>query len=191
MIHFPCPQCGKMLKVTEESGGKPIPCRRCGELCVAPVAPAPAASGGDERQVRSRAVDADRPRGLFTGMSRRERWAVALVVGAGAIGLLLGVLPVAAVAQWKVPLAVCSAVLLLAILHGHATGCPACGRWWSRGEVAREFVARELSEQDGGPLGKSLCRTTYACENCGHRWVVADTDEYPEPVRNRPKRHLR
>src|SRR5262249_50288019 len=134
---------------------------------------------------------ADRPRGLFTGMSRRERWAVALVVGAGAIGLLLGVLPVAAVAQWKGPLAARSVALLLAILHGHATGCPACGGGWWRGGVARGLVARKLSEQDGGPLGKSLCRTTYACENCGHRWVVADTDDYPEPVRNRPKRHLR
>jgi hypothetical protein len=97
----------------------------------------------------------------------------------------------AVAAHWKVPLAACSTVLLLAILHGHATGCPACGRWWSREEVAREFVDREVSEQDGVPLGGSLARTTYACGNCGHRWAVADSDEYPEPVRNRPKRHWR
>jgi hypothetical protein len=115
-------------------------------------------------------------------MSGRVRWGVGLLAGAGAASLLLA-------GDWAVPLAVCSAFALLAILHGHATGCPACGKWWSRAEIEKRLVAREEFDEAGTPVERSLDRTTYQCSGCGHRWSVTDTQEYRGAWRGRPQGH--
>lgn len=190
MIRFSCPQCGQRLKVPEEKAGGSILCPCCG---VPSVAPAAAAAGRGEAVGLPPAQESESARGLFRGMSRRVRWAVVLVAGAGAGGLLLPALSpllplprsvAAAAADWAVPLVACSVVLLLAILYGHATGCPACGRWWSRLEVENRLVGREQLDGGGVPSGGSLSRTTYRCQSCGHRWSVTDAEEYPETRRD-------
>jgi hypothetical protein len=146
------------------------------------VAPASAAAGRDEPERRPPSEESEPSRGLFRGMSNRVRWAVALVVGAGVGSLLLA-------GDWAVPLAVCSAFALLALLHGQATGCPACGRWWSRRQVAKGIVVREGYDEGGVPVDRSLDRTTYRCAGCGHKWSVTDTQEYRGPYRGRSQRH--
>jgi hypothetical protein len=131
-------------------------------------------------------------------MSSRVRWAVVLVAVAGGGGLLLPALSpllplprsVAASAKgWAVPLVACSVALLFAILYGHATGCPACGKWWSRAQVENSFVGRELFDKGGVPFGRSLFRTTYECGGCRHRWSVTSAEEHPESRRDLPPQH--
>jgi hypothetical protein len=127
-------------------------------------------------------------------MSNRLRWAVALVAGAGAVSLLLAflspLLPVAeTAAYWAVPSAVFFTVLLLTLLHGHATGCPACGRWWSRAEIEERSLGREVFAKGGVPFERLLSQTTYHCCGCGHRWSVTKAEEYRDPASCRPQRH--
>ncbi len=194
VIRFSCPQCGKKLKVPEERAGASVLCPRCGEMSVAPAA---AAAGTGETVRQSPTQYPEQVPGLLRGMSSRERWAVILVAGAGVGGLLLPALSpllpfpqvIASAAGWAVPLVVCSTVLLLAILYGHATGCPACGKWWSRAEVENGFVGRETFDRGDVSFSRSLFRTTYQCNACGHRWSVTNADEYPESPRDLPPRH--
>jgi hypothetical protein len=195
MIRFPCPQCGKAIKVPGEQAGQPVICPRCGEPS---VAPASSAAGRDEAERPAPTEQSEQAQGPFRGMSGRLRWAVALVAAAGVVPLLLAFLSpllpiprdIAKVASdWAVPLVACSTVLLLAILYGHATSCPACGRWWSRAEVERGYMNREVFDKGGVPFGRSQARTTYQCEGCRHRWSVTDTEEYRVPVRDHPPRH--
>jgi hypothetical protein len=115
-------------------------------------------------------------------MSGRVRWAVAGVVAAGVGSLLLA-------AAWAVPLLACSAFALLAILHGHATGCPACGKWWARVVVKKDLVSRTALDDQGVPYERSVDRTSYRCAGCGHRWSVTDSEEYAESGRGRPQPH--
>jgi DNA-directed RNA polymerase subunit RPC12/RpoP len=182
MIRVSCPQCGKAFKASGEEAGRPVVCPRCGELSVAP-----ASAAGRDEPARRPPLKESQPsrawfRGLFRGMSTRVRWAVALTAGVVAGSLLFA-------GDWGVPLAVCSAVVLLAILHGHATGCPACGKWWSRAQLDRRLVAREGFDEAGVPFERSLEQTTYQCASCGHRWSVTDADEEGGPCRARPQRH--
>jgi hypothetical protein len=115
-------------------------------------------------------------------MSGRVRWAVAGVVVVAAGSLLLA-------ADWAVPLVAASAFALLAILHGNATGCPACGKWWSRVVVKKDLVSRGASDETGAPYERSVDRTTYRCAGCGHVWSVTDTEGDQEPGRGRPQPH--
>src|SRR5262249_30342260 len=119
VLRFSCPQCGKAFKLPGETAGRPFVCPRCGERF---VVPASAAAGGDKPERRS---PSEQSRGLFSGMSRRVRWGLILAVGACAGSLVLA-------GDWALPLGLCSAVVFLAILYGHATGCPACGKFWAR-----------------------------------------------------------
>src|SRR5262249_34364674 len=136
-----CPRCDQRFKLPEEKAGGSIVCPRCG---VPTVAPAAGASETSEARRLAQAQGAEQAQGLFQGMSSRVRWAVVLAAVAGACGLLLptlSLLPVprdvaASAWGWAVPLVACSVVSLLAVLYGHATGCPACGKLWSRAEVA-------------------------------------------------------
>jgi DNA-directed RNA polymerase subunit RPC12/RpoP len=179
VIRFSCPQCGKAFELPEEKAGRPVVCRHCGELS---LAPASTAACRDEPQRRSPPEESAQSRGLFRGMSNRVRWGVALAAGAGAGGLLLA-------GDWAVPLGVCSTVVVLAILYGRATGCPVCGKWWSREEVERRLVPREGSDGEGVPFAGFLDRTTYRCAGCGHRWSVTDTQEDWWSGRGRPQQH--
>jgi len=192
VIRFACPQCGKMLKVIEEKASIPVLCRRCGEQCVAPaVAPSSAAAEDDEPVSQSPRQEPDLRQKLFVGMSRRVRWAVGLVTAVAVLSLLLhvvGSLP-EAVASRALPVAVCSVLLLLAMLHGQGTGCPECGRWWSRTEVEKVLVDRAAFDEDGVPFGRSVSRSTYECRSCEHRWSVMDSEANQEPAHGRPQRH--
>jgi DNA-directed RNA polymerase subunit RPC12/RpoP len=179
VIRFSCPQCGKAFQVPGEKAGRPVGCPRCGERF---VTPASAVAGRGEPERRSPPEESEQPRGLFGGMSSRVRGGVALAAGAGVGSLLLA-------GDWAVPLGVCAVLALLAILHGHATGCPACGKWWSRAEVEKGLVAQEGFDEAGAPVERSLDRTTYQCGGCGHRWSVTDTQEYRGSCRGRPQRH--
>src|SRR5262249_3513417 len=127
-------------------------------------------------------------RGIVQGMSQRVRWAVGLVAAVGVLSLLLpvvGGLP-EAVAPWALPVTICSLILLLAILHGHATGCPACGRWWSRTVIEKGLVDREVFDKDGFPVGCSISRSTYQCGGCRHRWSVMESEQDQKPAHGRP-----
>src|SRR5262249_16476932 len=144
------------------------------------------------------AQESEQARGLFGGMSGRVRCAVALVAGAGVGSLLLGVLSprldlpqgvAEAAASWTGPLVASSVVVLLAILHRHATGCRACGKWWSGMVLRRELVGGEASGKDGSPFGRSRDRTTYRCPGCRHSWSVTETEGHRESAWDRPHRH--
>jgi hypothetical protein len=113
-------------------------------------------------------------------MGRRVRWAVAALAGVMAVGALLG-------PAWAVPLVLCSACAVLAILYGQATGCPACGKWWSRELVRKELVAREVPDERGVAGERPVDRTTYRCAGCGHSWSVTDSESYQGPGRGRPQ----
>jgi hypothetical protein len=122
-------------------------------------------------------------------MSLKVRCAVALAGGVGAVGLLLPLHGgAAAAAPWPVLLVLSSGVLLLAILYGHATGCPCCEWWWARREGETEFVDREVFDKGGVPFGRTLYRTSYSCRYCGHSWSLQHTEEYREPVRARRRK---
>src|SRR5262245_19016464 len=88
MLRFPCPQCGKALKVPAEQAGQPVVCPRCGEPSAAGT---PTAAERDEAG-RPPAWPSEQARGPFRSMSAPERWAVALVAGAGAVTLVLAAL---------------------------------------------------------------------------------------------------
>jgi hypothetical protein len=132
-------------------------------------------------------------------MRRWEQGAVAVVAAVGIVSLLLPVVaplipggePVGVRATpWAVVLVPSSLILLLIILHGHATGCPSCGRWWTRRKVESEFVGREVVDKGGIPFARSTYRTTYKCGSCGHGWSVDHADEYKDFLQGSPKRRL-
>jgi len=173
MIRFHCPLCGKKLKVAEANAGKPITCRGCRQRRVAPEeseGPETGAGGGPARPAQP--ADGDQAPGFFAGMSGWMRWGVILLAVAAPLGLVLGV----------TALSLCSIALLFTILYGQGTGCPSCGRWWSRMRYGTELVDREVFDRKGAPFEKSRLRTTYVCKECGHRWQVAETDEYRAPA---------
>jgi hypothetical protein len=138
----------------------------------------------------------DQALSLFSGMGQGARWAVGLAVCVGVLSLLLAVAVLAVPAAGSVKdaatlgatiLVPSSAIVLLAVLYGHGTGCPSCGQWWVRREVEREFVAREVYDKGGVPYAKSTYRTTYECTSCRHRWSAASAEEYKEFVRQRQR----
>ena len=185
MIPFACPHCGKRLKVSEERAGLQVLCHRCGKPCVAPAA---APAGSDSPVERPPRQQPNLRQGLFQGMSQRVRWAVGLVTAVGTLSLLLpvvGGLP-ETVTPWALPVTILSLLLLLAILHGHATGCPACGRWWSRTEIEKALVDREVFDKDGFPVARCVSRSTYECGGCRHRWSVMDGEKDQKPAHGRP-----
>ena len=185
MIRFACPRCGKMLKVSEERAGLPVLCHRCGKPCVVPAAASAESDSPGERPPRQQP---NLRRGIVQGMSQRVRWAVGLVTAVATLSLLLqivGGLP-ETVAPWALPVTIFCLILLLATLHGHATGCPACGRWWSRKEIEKALVDRAAFDKDGFPVGRSVSRSTYQCGGCRHRWSVMDSEKDQKPAHGRP-----
>lgn len=190
VIRFPCSSCGKVLRVPERKAGRTITCPVCSQRCVVPEPTddsedSPAASAATPAQ----SADSERAPGAFSRMSLRVRRALAVIAAAGVLGLALALIrpPLpgdhgAFDARWGLLLAGCAFAGFSVILHGHLTGCPACGRWWARIRVESEFVERELFEKNGVPYGRSLYRTTYACGACDHRWTVTEADEYREPA---------
>jgi DNA-directed RNA polymerase subunit RPC12/RpoP len=189
VIRLCCSQCGfESLQVSGEQAGKPVVCPSCGARSFF----APPASTAAENEA---AQPSGRAREPLRGMSRRVRWAVVLVAGAGAVSLLASLsrfLPVPPgvdeAADWATPLASFFVVLLLACLSGHATGCPACGRWWSRAEVVGRSVGQKGVFVNGGVPLETFAWTTYQCGGCGHRWSVMDREEFREPAREPPAR---
>jgi hypothetical protein len=124
------------------------------------------------------------------------------------VGLLAGVaatsLVLAVVASWHPGLALladratCAAVLLVpaslvvlfVVLHGHATSCPACGKWWARRKTETEFVNREVFDRGGVPFARATYRTGYECSSCRHRWATTFSDEYKEFLHQQSRRRL-
>lgn len=132
-------------------------------------------------------------------MSPRVRFLVAVVAGVGILSLLLAVVgplvpPLTSIADRArhaaVPLVPASAIAVLAILYGHGTSCPLCGRWWARKETQTEFVDREVFEKEGVPFARSTYRTSYHCESCRHSWSVYSTEESRASVRDRTRPRL-
>jgi len=207
MIRFRCPQCDKTLKVPEEKAGAMLTCPFCKERSMAParaLAGAPTdrtASGREawdaEGPGRHATSPRDEARALLSEMRPWERVAVAVVAGLGVVGLLLPVvaslLPggealAAGAAPWAMVLVPSSLLLLLVMLHGRATGCPACGWWWARAKDGTEFVGREVFDKGGVPFARATYRTTFACRSCEHRWSADHTDEYKDFIRDKPPR---
>jgi hypothetical protein len=186
MIRFHCPKCGKRLKVTEANAGKLITCPGCGERCVAAAeSDGPGTGGEGGTAVPSGCADAGQASGFLAGMSGRMRWGVALLAGAAPLGLLLGVLHSLlpsgagisdATAGVTMVVGLSSFALLFTVLYGQATGCPSCGRWWSRTKYGTDLADQEVMDRRGVSVVKSLLRTTYACKECGHRWQVTETE---------------
>jgi hypothetical protein len=198
VIHFRCPVCGKMLKVAEGRAGRPVTCPECKERSVVPAGGHASGNEGDaEASGPPRHADADEAPGLFSGMSRRVRWAAGLLAAGIPLGLLLAaltlLLPGGGIsnvsAHIGMTLAVVSFVLLFVVLYGQGTSCPSCGKWWSRAKVEKEFVDREVVEKGDTLVGKSLYRTTYRCETCGHKWRVSEAEEYQMSAPGHPQRH--
>jgi hypothetical protein len=82
-------------------------------------------------------------------------------------------------------------VLLLVILHGHATGCPSCGRWWARRRIKDEFVEREVFDRGGVLFARAIYRTSYECRSCRHGWSKTFMEEYKEFIGQRKKQRPR
>jgi DNA-directed RNA polymerase subunit RPC12/RpoP len=196
MIHFRCPLCARTLEAGDDQAGKPVKCPHCRELSVAPAATDAPPGAGDAAVVRRpRDANAGAELGLFAGMSRPVRWAAGSLAVVALLGFLLALLH-ALLPGWGVSdagahrslvVAACSCLLFLVVLHGQGTNCPACGKWWSRAKLTKEFVGRDLFEKEGVLVGKSVYRTTYLCDHCGHRWQVSETDEYPASVPGQPR----
>src|SRR5262249_28440551 len=186
MIRFRCPQCEKSVKVPEDRAGGVVRCPRCNARCEAPAHASAATAartssggappGAEGRGRHGRAVGDEAP-GLFSGMGRRERRALAGAATVGIVSLLLPfVAPLfpggeavgARATAWAVFLVPCSLMLSLAILYGHATGCPSCGRWCGRRSVESEFVDRVGFEKGGVPYARATYRTTFECAFCSH-----------------------
>jgi hypothetical protein len=202
MIRFRCPQCDKPLKVPEEKAGVTAHCPRChGRYTVPAPASAPHRPDGEppesEGSARHATSARDEARALFSGMRAWERAAVAVVAGLGVLGLLLPVVaPLlpgggalgAGATPWAMVLVPSCLILLLVMLHGRATGCPACGWWWARTKDGTEFVGREVFDKGGVPLARATYRTAFACRSCDHRWSADYTDEYKDFIRDKPPR---
>lgn len=190
MIRFRCSQCGKSLKVSEEKAGRALACPRCGEACVPRADASTPVDGSTGPPVP---VELGEAPGLLASMSPRVRWAALAAGGVAVLGLLLMiVLPLVpgmdGAPSWALPVTIVSFLLLVVILYGHGTGCPACGLWWSRIRVESDFVGREVIEKPDVPVARSQYRTTYSCGGCKHRWTVTETEEYRAPVRRSSQR---
>jgi DNA-directed RNA polymerase subunit RPC12/RpoP len=178
MLRFPCPVCGKSLKVPEEATGKSVRCPRCRErTTVRPDVPAAAAT--------LRADDAHHDPGWFSGMSPTLRQGVIALVLVGLLSLSLAVVrPFLPGEAWGWMthaglLGTAGAfVLLCATVYGHVTGCPHCGRWYTRIKGSTEFVDREVLDRGESAVARSQYRINYECRSCGRTWSVVDTDEY-------------
>jgi len=169
MLRFRCPACNKTLKVPAALAGKKVCCPRCHG-----AAQSPALEPNRERQVETP--------GFAHPISARVWLVLVLAVIAAVIGLLSVALPPLLgwrAVGWGWPLAWCSILAVLAVLHGHGTGCPACGAWWSRRTVRSEMADREVLEHDGMTFVKSKTRTEFRCDKCKHGWSVADAEEFP------------
>ncbi len=187
-IQFPCPLCHHTLKAPEEKSGAAISCPRCGERSVIPSA------GRASSPTAARAGVAGGDAGAAPGRLRAWRALVALVVAVGVLSLLLAVLgpalrfsedsaaAVRGFAWVTVPLCV---VALLALLHGHMTGCPGCGRPWAREEGETECLGREEFHKAGESWVRAKRRVNYACKHCQHKWSATLTDEYKGNLRGR------
>jgi len=132
-------------------------------------------------------------------MSLGVRVVLGLVVSVGALTLLLAVVGplvpplngAGEAAQYgAVPLVSLSVIGSLAILYGHGTSCPECGKWWARKEARKEFVEREEFEKNGVPFARSIYRIGYACESCGHGWSVTSSEEFKKVGRDRTRPRL-
>jgi hypothetical protein len=192
MIRFKCPHCDKPLKVPEEKAGVTTHCPRCHGRYTAPATAAgphrpdgePPEPEGSGRHATSAGGEV---RALFLGMRPWEGAAVAVVAGTCLLGLL-GAFAGRAT-PWATLLVPASLILLLVMLHGRATGCLSCGRWWARAKEGSEFVGREVFDRGGVSFARATYRTTFACGSCGHRWSADSTDEYKDFVRDkRPRR---
>lgn len=202
MIRFRCPQCNKGIKVPEERAGISIHCPRCKERCLVPLGgPAGSPTGSSleaaqpEGRDRRATTTWDHVRALFAGMSWWMRGAVALVAGVALLSLAVVFLGSfvpggEATTPWAMALAPVSVILLSVMLHGQATGCPSCGRWWVRRMVETEFVDRHVFDKGGVPFARATYRTTYECTSCRHRWSVDHTDEYKDFIGTKPKGRL-
>src|SRR5262249_49143774 len=160
-------------RATEANAGRPVTCPGCGERCVAGESDGPGTGAGGGPAQPSRRSDADQAPGFLAGMSVRMRWGVALLAGAAPLGLVLGglrsVLPSGAgvsdaTAGVTMVVGLSSFALLFTVLYGQGTGCPSCGRWWSRTKYGTDLADQEVMDRRGVSVVKSLLRTTYVCK---------------------------
>jgi DNA-directed RNA polymerase subunit RPC12/RpoP len=180
MVRFPCPTCGKVLRAQDDKAGRSGVCPRCGERVVAPGGAPPQADSGTGES-------SGEPQGLLAGMSLRVRCVASVLALVAVFGMLAivshpllpeGAFPGEFAGPWTVWLSASSFMMLGVIFYGQATGCPSCGRWWSRERAGQEFLGREVFDKEGVPYGRSTYRTTYLCSSCQHRWSVDETEEY-------------
>jgi hypothetical protein len=202
MIRFRCPSCARGIKVPEDKAGRRIRCPRCKEHCQVPVedpdeGSSSVSSSLEAAELRQRgqhpASAWGHVRALFGSMPWWLRGVVALVataaVGSVAVVSLGSLLPHGQEATpWAMLGIPVSVILLSVILHGHATGCRACGRWWARRSVDTDFVGRHVFDKGGVPYARATYRTTYECTSCRHRWTVDHSDEYKDFIRGDPKK---
>ncbi len=175
MVRFSCPQCGKTFKRPGDDADTPAACPRCGGLAL----PATGEAEGRSTPATSASAPPLAPR-RFGRRGRRLVVGVALVLGA--VGGVYVWAP-----DWTLPAVACSAVTLLAMLHGHGTGCPACGRWWARAEVEKGLVTREDRDAQGVACETLLSQTSYRCTGCGHRWSETVAEGTCKPGRDEAK----
>jgi hypothetical protein len=192
MHRFFCPVCVKQLKVPEGKAGKTIICPRCNEPV---VVPAEAGQAAPEALAEAPAPGEPSP-WLLATIGPRLWCALAAVTSVALFSVGLALLAPARLADLATPAAMVlvpsSFVLILFLLHGHATGCPLCGKWWTRRQVETEFVDRRPFQKNGVPYARSTYRTCYACSSCEHRWSVTRTEEYKDFIRTtkRPRHRL-
>jgi hypothetical protein len=177
MIRFPCPVCGKSLKVPEDATGKSVRCPRCRERSTVRADAPPAVSVGTHA--------AHYDPGWFSGMSPTLQRVVVVLVLVGFLSLCLAFLRLflpGDVGGWTVHAGLLGSigafVLLCAVIYGHVTACPHCGRWCARTKGSTEFVDREVLDRGESAVARSQYRTNYECRCCGRTWSVVDTDEY-------------
>jgi hypothetical protein len=138
MTRIPCGQCGKPLRAAANADVPAPLCRQC------------------------RQAQAEQPTGAHSAASLTDTRGPGRAVVFGLAGVAVLLLGLAAAGGWFAPAISLTAVVGLAAVYGHVTGCPSCGWWLSRVEVGRECRDHRT--------------TSYACRWCRHRWAVEEDE---------------
>jgi DNA-directed RNA polymerase subunit M/transcription elongation factor TFIIS len=171
MIRFPCPECGKKLKATEEDRGSSVRCPECRTKAKVPAADDDAA-GADEgapKSKRRRARGATKtlpplPAPPSLGQRIGRFWGdmpitsklllggtLFTAIGSFALGLVLSlaVVPEEDTTLYVVEkvctvLKFAGTIAFLGMLYGALSGCPQCHAWFAREEKEKTLAEPQV-----------------------------------------------
>ncbi len=170
MIRFPCPECGKKIKATEEDRGSSVRCPECRTKAMVPAADDDAAGAGEgaPKSKRRRSRGAARPLAPLPAPSSLGQrigtfWTdmpivskvlvggtLAASVGGFALALVLhlGAAPeegtLYVVEKVCMLLTIVGPIAFLGVLYGVLSGCPQCHAWFARDEKEKTLAEPQV-----------------------------------------------